>query len=430
MKLINGILVVILLFVGACQSLPSMPETAEPPTTLELPTPTPVRTPTPEPGTPSPVPVALKIWVPPQFDPYSETSAGRLLRTRMEQFLQLNSHVRLDIRIKAMKDLGETLEALSSASAAAPLSLPDLIALPRPVMEAAALKGLLFPMDGLTSVPDGSDWYEYARQLARLQNSTFGIPFAADALLMLFQPGLFEEGVPSDWSQLLEFAGPVIFPAADPQAIYTLNLYQSAGGKILDEQGRPNLEAEVLTRVLITFQEAESSGLLPLWLTQLENDGQAWDAYLAGRGPVVITWASRFLGETETVSEAVPVPTLDGTPLTLANGWVWSLAGHSSEKQVVAVQLAEFLTEATFMAEWTAAAGYLPPRSEALRLWPAGEAQALASQLINSAAVIPSGDVLSSLGPLLRQGTIQMLKQQGEPVIVAEDMVERLQNPY
>jgi hypothetical protein len=82
------------------------------------------------------------------------------------------------VRIKALDGPGGLLDALSAANAAAPLALPDLILLPRPQLETAALKGLLTPFDGLSASLNNGDWYDYARDLAQLQDSTFGLPLA------------------------------------------------------------------------------------------------------------------------------------------------------------------------------------------------------------------------------------------------------------
>ena len=54
------------------------------------------------------------------------------------------------------------LDMLTTSSTAAPLALPDLIALPQHTLENAAIKGLLFPFDGLTSLMEDADWYEFA----------------------------------------------------------------------------------------------------------------------------------------------------------------------------------------------------------------------------------------------------------------------------
>lgn len=429
MKLLRFVLILSLLSTGACNLLPRLEETPLPPAT----TPTSTRLPaditlTPESTATATGPVTLRVWLPPEFDPAAETLAGALLQERLSEFAARRPRVRLDIRVKNLADPGGILEALSSTSAAAPLALPDLVALPRPLLEAAALKGLLYPFDGLTVTLDDADWYDYARRLARLQNSSFGIPFAGDALVLVYRPGVIEEP-PRNWTHVLETIGPLVIPAADPQALYTLNLYQAAGGPVQDEQGLPMLEASTLTRVLSLFQEAAVTESLPLWVTQLESDEQVWEAYLDNRGPMMITWASRYLQGKPEDSAMTSLPATGEAPFTLATGWVWSLGSPEIVKQELAVQLAEFLTEPVFLAEWTAAAGYLPPRASALDRWPAGETRSLASHIVLSMHPKPSSDVLSSLSPPLKQVTIEALKQQREPALLAEEAVEGLDNP-
>jgi multiple sugar transport system substrate-binding protein len=428
MKLLYSLLALVLVLTGACQAAPVVEETGTPAETLPIQTSTPERTPTLETAAPSTAPLTLRIWLPPEFDPDSGTPAGDLLQARLADFTEYRPRVRLDIRVRSLNDPGGMLDALTNASAAAPLALPDLVALPRATMEAAALKGLLVPLDSFSEVMDSDSWYAYARQLGHLQTTPFGIPFAGDALVLIYRPEAIKEP-PLDWTSALESEGPLVFPVSDPQAYYPLTLYQAAGGSILDAEGRPTLEASTLATVLNAFHEAENADLLPVWLTQFENDRQAWEAYLDERGPMVITWASRYLSDPAEVWEAALVPTIDGAPFVLADGWVWSLAGHSVEKQALAIELAEFLTDPFFLADWTSAAGYLPPRADALQTWPPGEKQAFVSQVVEHARIVPPGDVLSTLAPLLTQVTIQVLKQQGDPTSLAEEAVERLHNP-
>jgi multiple sugar transport system substrate-binding protein len=428
MNIFRYLLAFTLLAAGACSlpqgSQPGAP--AEPTATLPAPTPTRIRTP--ENTGPPTGPVTLRIWLPAEFDPQSGRPAGSLLQERLDEFAASNPRVRLEVRLKSLQDPGGILEALTAASSAAPLNLPDLVALPRPLMEAAALKGMLYPLDGHTSFLEGEEWYEYARQLARLQNSTFGIPFAGDSLVLLYRP---VEGLPPPTSlkEAISHPGPLAFPAADPQALYVLNLYLAAGGSILDPQGRPNLDAETLRQVLLYLNEAEQTDFIPLWMTQVENDSQAWEAYQAGRAPLVITWASRFLKSLPQDSAAAPLPTLDGAPYSLSTGWVWSVASENPARQALAVELAEFLTEAAFLAEWTAAAGFLPPRSDALSQWGVGPARDLAEQLVFSMRLIPTSDILSTLAPVLNQAATQTLKQQGDPEVLAQEAADRLSSP-
>ena len=183
-------LLLVILSLAGCEGLP-LPEPS--PTVEPSPAVTPTVPPPPK-DTPTPSgPVTLTLWLPPEFDPESGTPAGEILKTRLNEFSARRPNARVDVRIKALDGPGGLLDSLSTASAAAPLALPDLVALPRPTLEVAALKGLLHPFDELTDSIDNSDWYDYARQLARVQNSTFGLPFAGDAMIMVYRTTMVSE---------------------------------------------------------------------------------------------------------------------------------------------------------------------------------------------------------------------------------------------
>jgi ABC-type glycerol-3-phosphate transport system substrate-binding protein len=346
----------------------------------------------------------------------------------LDEFTERRPDVRLEVRVKSLQGPGGILDTLTTASAAAPLNLPDLVALPRPSLETAALKGLLHPYDELTDAMEDPDWYEYARQMAYLQDSTFGLPFSGDTMFMVYRTTTINEP-PREFSETLGTTGPLVFPAADPQALTTLSLYQATGGAILDEQGRPFLDADPLSEVLTFYHDGATSELLPLWLTQLETDEEVWDAFLEDRAEMAITWTSTYLQEIPPDTAGSHIPTLDGTPFTLANGWVWALASPDPEHQSLSAELAEFLTDSVFLAEWNSALGYLPPRPSSLPNWKPIPMRSLANQVSIAANLIPSTDVINSLGPPLQEATVEVLKLQIEPLTAAEIAAESIAGP-
>ncbi len=373
-------------------------------------------------------PTVLRLWLPPQFDPNSGTPASDLLKQQLQAFSQRRPDLQVEVRIKALDGPGGLLDSLTTASAAAPMALPDVVALPRPDLETAALKGLLHPFDGLTPAMDDSDWYDYARQLGRLQNSTFGLPFAGDALLLAYYTAQVPKP-PADWDSVLQMTTPLAFPAADPQSLFTLAQYQAVGGVVRDDQGRPYLDPAALEKVLRFYLEASKSGAMPVWLTQLQNDDQAWQAFTDRRASMVVTWNSSYLNQVITNTNAAPLPTENGKAFTLATGWVWSLASSQSDRLEMGAQLAEFLTDTTFLAPWTQAAGYLPPRPSSLDAWTNKDQQLMIRQMVLSANLYPSADVITSLGPPLQQAVIQVLKQQVDPQTAAQQAAASLVTP-
>ncbi|MEW5868055.1 MAG: extracellular solute-binding protein [Chloroflexota bacterium] len=376
-------------------------------------------------------PVTLRLWVPPQFDPAAGTPAGNLLQARLNEFSQRRPGVYVEVRVKAVSGPGGLLDSLSTTSTAAPLVMPDVVALPRNLLEAAALKGLLHPYDGLTNVLDSADWYGYASNLGRLQNSVFGLPFAGDALTLVYRAQVVETP-PVDWLSVATLKHPLVFPAADPQALVTLAFYQANAGEIQDEQFRPYLDATALNDVMDLFMQCEQSGVMPYWLTQYLEDGQVWEAYTEGRADLVITWTSRYLQELpeETLLAPLPVPDVElSEPFTLATGWVWALASPREERRGLSVELAEFLSQPSFLAVWSEAGGYLPVRPSALGMWTNTDLRTAISPVVLSAHLLPPNEILPVLGEALEQATVQVLKAQSEPIEAARTAVQSVNAP-
>jgi multiple sugar transport system substrate-binding protein len=389
-------------------------------------------TPAPDPnlneiGTSEP-PDTLRIWVPAQFDPGAGSTMANLLSDRLREFEAAHPGLHIEVRIKAPAGPGGLLDALTAAYAAAPAALPDLVALNRSDLETAALKGYLYPFDGLTTLPDDPDWFNFARQLTLIQGSTFGLPFAGDALVLLYRPAQVPTP-PKDWDALLHQANVIAFPAADPQALFTLGLYEAAGGQVADAQRRPILDATALTTVLKLYETGKNSGQFPIWLTQYETDGQAWQAFREKRSAWVVTWISRYLTDLPADATLLPLPPINNNSLTLATGWEWALASPQPAGRTLAVELATFLEESTFLARWTAAAGYLPPRPTALALWPNQSLQSLVSQVTATAQARPSNDLKVSLGPVLKEAALQVLKGGSDPVKAAQSAAEHIKGP-
>lgn len=373
----------------------------------------------------------LKVWLPPQFAP-NESQAGAILQERLRTFDERHPEVQIEVRLKALEGPGGLLESLATASVVAPLALPDLVAMPRPLLETAALKGLVYPLDDMTSGMNSSDWFGYAHSLSVLQSSIFGLPFAGDALLIVYRPEQ-EVVLTAGWEALLTEGNILAFPASDPQALFTLLLYQAVGGKVIDEQGRPFLDETLLVQVLAFFQRAAQAGVMPFWLSQYESFAQTWMGFQDRQATMVVSWASTFFQQRAIYGEAlmaglVPVP--EGAPsFTLAEGWVWASASPQPERRKMSMQVAEYLLNKEFLAQWTQVAGLIPVSREVLQLWSDASARQLAGQLAVSAVLYPSADILSSLGPALRQATLDVIKQEKSPDIAARDALNSLQNP-
>jgi ABC-type glycerol-3-phosphate transport system substrate-binding protein len=187
------------------------------------------------------------------------------------------------------------------------------------------------------------------------------------------------------------------------------------------------LDQNILTNVLIFFQQAQVAGKMPYWLSQFENDQQAWQAYKDNRASIVISWSSRYLKELPIDTMATLLPTPDGKDFTLATGWVWALTSINLERRALSVELAEFLVASDFSATWSEASGYLPPRPSALEKWHNIPSMTLVNEIETSAHLIPPSDVLVMVGQVLEEATIKVLKQESDAVTAAQEAIKKIE---
>ncbi len=299
----------------------------------------------------------------------------------------------LEIRIKAETGEASLLNALIATQKVAPSNMPDLVALPRTNLESAADAGILHPIEGLTDALDDPDWFPYARPLAHIQNSAYGLPFAANLLGLHYQP--------SEDFPLPTFEDAVItFAANDPNAAFSFCLY--------DEE---NIEEESLTN-LFTFYQSESVSKKS---AEYQNTNEILET------PAVI-WASDFLDESPADAIFSTVPNPNGDACSLADAWLWTLAGSDPENQLAAVELAEYLSQSDFLSEWTTALNLLPPRPTAL-----DESKTLLHELSLTAQPIPSNETILTLGEMFRLATMSVIQDQADPRSTAQEMLEKLQ---
>lgn len=370
--------------------------------------------------------VTLTVWLPPQFDPNNGTPAGKLLGERLKSFADQND-LALNVRIKSLSGPAGLLESLEITSLAAPSAMPALIALPREQIETAALKGLIYPLSGTNTSLEQNDWYPYASELASVQGTPFCLPFAGDALVMLYRPTRLP--VPAaDWQGALNTNQMLIFPAGDPHALLTLELYRAAGGQLRDADGRPNIDVAALTTVLELYRRGAQLSSFPFWLGEFNNDAQAWQAYREQRANWIITWASHYLGDFPADTNIAGLPSF-GEPVSAADGWAWCIADPDLNRRTLGLQMAEHLAESNFLAAWSQAAGYLPTRPSALAAWGNPSLSAPLQTILSTAHLRPGNVIIETLGPILRDAVLQVIQQHAVPAEAAQQAADQLTLP-
>lgn len=372
--------------------------------------------------------VELVIWVPPQFDPQLDSPESVLFKQRIAEFEASHEDIFVTVRVKAVSGATGLLESLTITSAAASQAMPTLVALPRSDLETAVSRNLVIPFDMYSSEIDDQDWYDYAQRLTVIGGSSYGLPFAGDAMVMVYRPSIVGEP-PVTWNDLIRRGEAISLPAADPQALVTLALYLSSGGDLESTQRLPPLDLEVLTGLYQLYADGAQSGVFPLWLTQLQKDSEAWTAYNELRSNWVITWLTRHLSEPSDDSTVTNFPGVNNTPTTLADGWVWCLTDPRVQIHELSVELAEFLVEPDFLTEWTPLAGALPVRPSTLIGFEDQTLRTTLGQIALTAHIRPNNEIVNVIGLVMQDQFIQVLSGKTTAPFAAQAILDRIGNP-
>lgn len=402
------------LALAACALTP----TPAPPTVIAPPTLTravvlPVQTPTPAPAT-------LTLWLPPQFAPASAEPGAEALAQQLAEFEQA-ANVRVTVRLKAEAGSGGLLDSLLGAFHVAPQALPDIVALPPDELAAAARAGVLTSLDGLLPADVLSDTYPFAQTLSRVDGRWVGVPFAADARVLVYDTGLYTTA-PLRWADLV--TGTLIAPAGETTGLTLLSDYLARQGSLADDAGQPALDAAQLAQVFAQLQTLQQAGRFSAAVLTYDDPAETWQVFRERRAGLALTSARWFLREASRVrrSAASLPPTAEGAPFTLAEGWSWALVNRDGNR-AVAAELVQALIAPAALADWTLAARWLPPRPSALAAWDDDPFAPLAAEVLTRARLRPPVESLNTFGPALRSALGDVLSGRATPEAAAQQVV-------
>lgn len=369
-------------------------------------------------------PVTLRVWLPPQFSPNPAGEAGQLLGQRLDEFALLHPGIRITVRLKEEQGAGGMVSSLAATADAVPEALPDLVLIPRLELERAVQGRLLQPFD----LPLEPEWYDFARSLASVDGTVYGRPFAADALVQLYRPTVILDP-PRDWTTTINTGLPLLFAGGSQNALFTLALYEAAGGQLLDAAGQVHVDRTTLAALFKFFADSARAGVFTETIAQIATASEVHDRFDSGETDLAITWVSYELPELDSSTGVTGLPTVTNVPYSLVNGWMWALTNPDPTRMALAEELADFLTTPEFLSAWTEAAGYLPPRSDALSAWPNSPETSLVSRLVLSAHPLPPLRVVEQAGPAIQQLILPVLSGEMTPAEAAAAVVGRVNVP-
>jgi ABC-type glycerol-3-phosphate transport system substrate-binding protein len=350
--------------------------------------------PTPTPPGPSADPseirsLELRLWLPAELSPAADRPEAAVLAQQLEDFAASYPSLTVEITEKHSEGEGSLLRFLLAARDAAPSVMPDLVIVDSADLQTVYDAGLAQPVEGLLSQQTLDDQFPFAAQLATIDDQQFGFVFGAEVLHAAYRPALLATP-PLSWTQVTSERISYLFPAAGQNGLAneaTLVQYLAASNQPAPAEGGPALDGDALEDLLAFYSDAvDQAAVSPAAVLAIGDPDDAWTRFTAGEGDLTVVRSSRYWREADDTMAPAQLPTQDGTPATLARGWVVVLITESPQRQSAALALVEQLSAPEAHAAWTRAAGYLPATNEALQLWgDSAEDRALLRALMNAA---------------------------------------------
>jgi len=371
--------------------------------------------------TPAPPPEKLILWLPPELDPNGETAAAAILKDRLDEFAYLNT-IEIEVRIKAVSGGGGLLDALRTTHAAAPSISPDVVALSREHLLQAAQDEVVFGNEGLKTVMGDLDWYNFGREAGMVQGEVMAVPFKGVPMGLVYNSVI--QLVPSnEWADTRLNYGHFGFAADDPRGTFLLMLYLSLGGQVQNEQGMTILQEEPLTAALQTLKDGVNTRHYSDLSVTMQNSEQVWDAFSTGAIDTAFLPVDVVLKGRETTPDA-PDPAFTSPGMTLTDAWVWALGSQEPQRQELAVALIAHLSDTQFLAKWSEALKAIPARPSALGSWEETSLKPALEKMASGAILYPPDSVMNNIGPILRNATLLILRDNADVVETAKQAVE------
>jgi ABC-type glycerol-3-phosphate transport system substrate-binding protein len=364
---------------------------------------------------------SLTIWLPPVFRPDNNSPGGSVLNRRIESFKEQNPGLEVVVRIKAAGGTGGLRDSLAVTAAAAPGALPDLVALDQSNLRAAAIKSLIYQLDGLLPAESWEAMYPYARDMVVVDDLRYGLPFSGDALVLASTVVPYPE--PERWGATGTYSKPIFLPLGDSRALFLFYGYYAAGGTPILSSTNAEIQTDPLARELAWLESMKENELLAPRSLQIDSFEASFLA-IENIGECSATLYSIVAKNNDYFMSYLPTP--DGAKFSLATGWAWAVATPDPVRQKKAAELMLWLSDPQFLSEWAQAQGVLPSSGAAVDLWPSSVQKRLAAGISENASAFPDDEISAFAGPVLLKAVRRVLLEGMSPSDAAQEAAKAI----
>ena len=377
--------------------------------------------------------ITLRIWFPDTLGSTDDGEVAALLADLVGEFQTANGDVQVDFRLKRAGDVstpGTLYHNLRTVRAVAPGILPHLTLLRRSDLDFAVREGLITPFTEVHEAALFDGVLPAAVPLGQVAGTMFGVPFMLEVQHQAHQPDL---DMPDTWSfnDVLDSDWRFVFPGGETGHISPELLAQIAEAGGIDESGNLDPSQDLLAAIYQFYEDALAAGLLPPEITSYETPAEYLPLLAAGELPSGVMTSSEYLrlAEQDLQLLAAPLPTLEGGPASVLNGWLWVLPTGTPDERALALRFIDWMDEPDRQADYARAVNQIPAQADAFSVWAEGDYGELITDLMTNGALPPIDVTVAqpALARALQNGLLQVLngsvsaRQAAETALEADD---------
>jgi ABC-type glycerol-3-phosphate transport system substrate-binding protein len=383
--------------------------------------------------TPEDTTITLTLWTIESISDVAQGEAANFISNNLRTFRRNNPALKVKMLLKKPSGKGGMLDFLRTSREVAPTILPDVAVLNATDLSQAYTEGLIQPLDGRLDRSIVQDLIPAARRMGTVDNKLVGVPLGLEMEHTVYNTRTFTAPLVL-WTDVLSSNTKYLFPAKGINGLVndtTLSLYFSTGGKLLDDQGVPTLDEQVLRDVLDFYQQALENGVIDKSILEAATTEELWSLYLEAKAGIAQITVHQYLSDRElfrnTSFAPLPVKEEEDTPVLITHGWTLVLVTDDMQRQVAALKLIESFMSTGNNADWNSINQSIPTRDTAFQQLAGDDAYwtFLAEQL-NTARPQPGFTGYDRIGRIMQQAVEQVIKGEATPEEAAATAVDAL----
>jgi ABC-type glycerol-3-phosphate transport system substrate-binding protein len=367
--------------------------------------------------------ITLRIWTIEGISPETPGEAGSFVSNSLRVFERVNPNVKIEVALKKPSGKGGMLDFLRTARDVAPTIMPDVAILNTTDLNQAFTNGLIQPLDGRLDRSLVQDLIPAARKMGTVDNKLVGVPLGLDMEHTVYNTRTFTAPLVL-WSDVLSSNTKYLFPAKGVNGLVndtTLSFYFSAGGKLLNDEGHPQIDERVLRSVLDFYRQAVSQTVIaPAVVLNASTPEELWPTYLEAKAGMAQISVRQLLTDRELLKNTsfapLPVPQAGDAPVLITHSWALVLVTDQAERQKVALDLIQLFMSTENNADWNTINKSIPTRQTAYKQVAGNDPYwAFLSDQLKTAQAQPGFVGYDQIGRIIQQAVQQVLNGEATP---------------